>query len=360
MDMEWKMSMGSALRAGLKYGLLVSLGAISCAAVLTEEEQKRVKDFESIHGFALARLFFNLLGDDGTLQCAASQEIEPVGLWITAAAALVPIYENCFVPDPFTGGDKKLGEVNYLNYRTSSFSLSISLVPLGAGEFGNPRPFEISTPGVVGLIPLIKQKQIKNAAITYNGRFCSPENLKTLGSADDEIMAAFSGNLDQDEILKLSQNFLSQHILYVAGRLVPGSSTQEQMQTAALVMGMLQQVELQDFLGRDPSRLNPLLRPFHVFFTGSLLAAGMTGLIPQDHTREFPLHIIALFNLAQSLKILGAFLRTWPLSTLKGLALDEVDTSARGLISTYEIMVAEVIEYLKSLDNSLFELFNYP
>jgi hypothetical protein len=353
MDMKWRI--GSPLRIGFKYGLLASLGAVSCAAGLTEVEQKKVEDFESIHGFSSARLFFNLLGNDGTLQSAVSREIEPFGIWITAQDALNSVYTGCSVPDPVVGQGKKLGEVNYLNYR-AGFS-SFSLVPPGAGELGNPRPFEV--PGVARFISLVNQKQIKNAAIAHNSRFCSPENLRALSNAADEIIEAFSSNFDQSIITKLFQNFLYQHTAYVAGRLAPGNATQAQMQTVALVIGLLQECGgFQDFLRADPSRLNPFLKPFHVFFTGTLSAVGMTGLMPQDHTREFAPHIIALFNLAQSWKVLGTFLGAHPLSELKRLMLDEADTSARGLISTYEIMVAEMIEYMKSLDNSLFELLS--
>ena len=356
MNVGWKIS--RALRAGFKYGLLASLGAVSCAAGLSEAEQKKVEDFESIHGFSSARLLFNLAGsDNGTLQRATSQEIEPFGLWVMALDSLSTAYERLSVPDPVAGAGIKFGEVNYLNYR-AGFS-SFSLVPPGAGESGKPRPFEINAPVVTRYIPLVKQKQIKDAAIAYNGRFCSPENLGELDNAAHRIIEAFSNNFNRDETLRLFQNFLYQHIVYVAGRLVPGNSTQAQMQTAALVIGLLQQYgDLQNFLQTDPSRLNPFLRPFHVFFTGSLLAAGTTGLVPQDHAREFAPHIIALFNLAQSLKVLGTFLGAHPLPELKRLMLGGDDPNTRGLISTYEIMVAETIEYMKDLDNSLFEFLN--
>ncbi|MDR2807164.1 MAG: hypothetical protein LBB11_03345, partial [Puniceicoccales bacterium] len=351
--MKWKI--GNVLHAGMKYGLLVSLGAVSCAAGLTETERRRVEDFESIHGFSLARMSFNLLGGDGgTLNSAVNRDIDPFGLWITAQISLLSIHENCSVQDPFSGPDKKLGEVNYLNYKVG-FS-SFSLVPSGAGEAKNPRPFEITTPNVANFIPLVKQKQIKNAAITYNSRFCSPENLKALNNAADEIIGAFSANFGKDKVLRLFQNFLYQHILYVSGRLIPEASTQ--MQTAMLVVCLVGCGGLPNFLSTDPSQLCSTLRPFHVFLAGSWLAGETTGLIPRDHTHtgEFAPHIIALFNLAQSFKILSTFLGVHPLSTLKELMLDEADTSARDLISTYEIMVAEVIEYLKNLDNSFFEL----
>jgi hypothetical protein len=353
MNVKWKI--GSALRAGFKYSLLASLGAVSCAARLTPEELQKVDDFESIHGFTSARLFFNLVGsDEGTLPLVVGREIGPFGLWITAQDSLARIYEGFSVSDPVAGSGKKFGEVNYLNYRVG-FS-SFSLVPSDAGEAGYPRPFEINTPGVTRFISLANQRQIKGAAIAFNDRFCSPANLETLGGAAAEILEAFSSNFDQGQIFRLFQNFAYQHILYIAGRL-SGSVTQTQMQTAAFVISLLQGYGgLSNFIGTDPSQLHYALRPFHVFFTGSLLAAGSTGLIPQDHSREFAPHIIALFNLVQSWKVLSTFLGAHPLSVLKGLMRDEADTSARGLISTYEIMVAETIEYMKNLDNSLYDL----
>jgi hypothetical protein len=351
--------MRNVLHIGLQCGLLMFVGATPCVAILTDEEQRKIEDFESIHGFMSARLLFNLAGNrEGTLQRTVDLESESdlLGLWITAADALSSIYENLSERDPITLS-KKFGEINYLNYgQHNGHSINpINLVPMGAGgAWWNSRPFQIPDQRVTTVIPLAKQAEIRRAAITYNSHFLSPENLGELDNAASDIIGAFAGNFNKGDIFKFYQNFMYHHVNYVAGRLVPENSAQ---QAAALVMSFLRTPEvIQAFLRADPSQLSPVLRPFQVFLLGVFSAAATTGLVPQDHTREFPPHIVALFNLTQSLKVLCAFLGVHPFPDLKVPNGDDART--RDLISSYEIMTAEVVECLKNLDNTLFGLLS--
>jgi hypothetical protein len=331
MDMGWKM--GSALRAGFKYGLLASLGAVSCVAGLTPKELQQIEDYGSICGCSISRLLFNLVGGKGSLWGITSQE----EIFTVVSEWLLSLYE-ALPPDPIAPG-KKLGEINYPTF---------GLFP----SPGTGRPFEVNDPIITSVFPLDKQRQLKEAFVAYNESFFSPGNLARLRNAADAITDALALYIFEGAVPELYQNFAYQHMCYLTHRLPDDYRSLFQMilQDSGGLQRLLAAMP-------SPSQLVPPLRHLCAFL-GELPPAIRTGI--RDHSRKFRPHILAIFNLAQSAKTLCAFLGENPLVTLKECAVlvmrDSEMQEVRGLIIVYEMMVAEFIECLKALDNELFAI----
>jgi hypothetical protein len=333
--MKWKI--GSALRAGFKYSLLASLGSVSCAAGLSPEELQQIEDGESIYGCSLSRLLFNLVGEKGSLRSIVDQE-EP---FMLALEWFLSLYES-LPQDPVAVSAKNLGETNYF---------VLGLLPRDSRELRCPRPFEVNDPEVTESFPLDKQRQLKTAFIAYNEYFFSPANLVRLKNAADAITEALTSYVFESAVPELFQNFAYQHTRYLTDRLSDDCKS---------LFPMI--LRIPDGLQSALAVVSPLTPPFrHLYaFLGELSPLIKIGI--QDHSWKFRPHILALFNLMQSSKILCAFLEENPLMTLKEcatLAMSGGDIrEIRGLIIVYEIIITEFIEYMKNLDNSFFELLS--
>jgi hypothetical protein len=308
--------------------LLLSLGVLplQLSAALTPDELQKIEDFRSINGFSIARLLHNLVGDPdtGTLHLAVSGNGPLSGdFWDPIRDQMRPLYENFLADDPFSLG-MKLGAVNYANYRMGAFP--VPFIPRDG-----TRPFDIRFIGWTPLNPqqLAQQQALKRAFITYNDRFCSAGNLAALEDFSACIFTACVENLpDIDSKLdQLYEHFKYAHGCYCQSRIPDGNS---------LAFALL-------------------------FLTFERTVQGWRDIAIQDHSGDFPPQVLAIFNLSQIISSLVRFLRENPLVTLLGQAVnsDERDPAkiqeTRSKISTYEVLEGELIEWLKTLDNSLFD-----